>query len=187
MKYSRRKRFSKLPPVKRELGKLNLFHHKRNKLKLHTSHSESKQSRQPNFVIGRNADFQAKPFSSKTGNHKSDGREEKIPRNWWIHLWQGLVVDKTAKHHKAMRQAVWLYLYFLVTANWKTGVLYRRISTITSETGFNRRSIERWLKLLREKGYIKTYSTGRALQISITKWKPISPRKITKETADNQE
>lgn len=183
MKYSHRKRFSKLLPVKRRLGKLNLFHLKENYLKLRFSHSEARQARHPNFEISANAGSQAEAVSLQTGNDKSGKRKEKVSKNWWIHLWQGLVVDKEAKHHKAIRQAVWLYLYFLVVANWKTGVSYRRISTIAVETGLNHRSIQRWLKLLREKGYIKTHSTGRALQISITKWKPISP-KVRKETAN---
>jgi hypothetical protein len=103
-----------------------------------------------------------------------------LSRTWWIHLWSGLVLDKEAKHQKQMKQAVWLYLYLLLVANWHNGTLFRRISTIASETGFNRRSIQRWLKLLRRTGYIQTQSTGRALNISITKWKPILPRKKEK-------
>jgi DNA-binding MarR family transcriptional regulator len=103
--------------------------------------------------------------------------KENLQKNWWVHVWQGLVKDEQAKHQKAMRQAVWLYLYLLVAANWKTGAVHRRLSTIISETGFQSRSVSRWLKLLREKGYIETQSTGRALQISITKWKPITRKK----------
>ena len=105
------------------------------------------------------------------------GAKENSSKKWWIHVWQGLVTDKRAKHQKAMRQAVWLYLYLLIAANWRTGVVHRRLSTIISDTGFHQRSVSRWLKLLREKGYIETSSTGRALHISVTKWKPITRKK----------
>lgn len=102
---------------------------------------------------------------------------QKPSKNWWIHVWQGLAADKQAKHQKAMRQAVWLYLYLLAAANWKTGIVHRRLSTIISDTGFHQRSVSRWLKLLREKGYIETSPIGRALHVSITKWKPITRKK----------
>lgn len=72
-----------------------------------------------------------------------------------------------------MRQAVWLYLYLLMVSNWKTGILYRKIFTIIKETVLNKRTIQHCLRVLREKGYIETRSTGRSLQISITKWRPI--------------
>jgi hypothetical protein len=37
--------------------------------------------------------------------------------------------------------------------------------------------------MLRDKSYIETKSTGRALQISITKWKPIVRKRIGKNVA----
>lgn len=95
-------------------------------------------------------------------------------RTWWVHLWSGLVRDPTGKHQKAMKQAVWLYLYLLVGANWKTGLLFRRIATMAKETSSNARTVQRWLGTLRRKGYIKTIANGRALKILITKWRPIS-------------
>jgi len=98
----------------------------------------------------------------------------KTSRTWWVHLWGGLVRDPTGKHHSAIKQAVWLYLYLLQGANWKTGLLYRRIATIAAETGLNTRTIERWLRVLRKRGYIRTVSNGRTLNISITKWRPVS-------------
>lgn len=105
-------------------------------------------------------------------------------RTWWVHLWGGLVRDPTGKHHKAIKQAVWLYLYLLQGANWKTGLLFRRIATIATETGINPRTIERWLMILRKGGYIRSASNGRTLNISITKWRPVS-RKGTSKTDTN--
>lgn len=98
-------------------------------------------------------------------------------KNWWTPVWSGLMIDAGGKHHKAIRQAIWLYLFLLSVANRRTGILYRKLSTIATETGFHRRSIERWLRTLRDKGYIETLTTGRALQISISKWKPIFAKK----------
>jgi hypothetical protein len=126
-----------------------------------------------------------KSLLPKLESDENKQSDEALRKTWWVHVWRGLVVDKTGKHQKAMRQAIWLYLYLLLAANWKTGILYRRISTISTETGFNRRSVQRWLSVLRNKGYIETHSTGRSLQISITKWKSITKRKAGKVTADN--
>ena len=99
---------------------------------------------------------------------------------WWGFLRSGLVRDPTAKHKKAMRQAVWLYLYFLVVANWRNGTLFRKMSTIATETGFHPRTVQRWLRTLRRAGYIVTRSNGRSLLISLTKWRPISKRAFVK-------
>jgi hypothetical protein len=93
--------------------------------------------------------------------------------NWWTPLWRGLLVEPSAKHYKAMRSAIWLYLYLLVFANRSTGKLFRKIATIANDTGLSSRTISRWLKNLKSGGYIEIYQTGRSLQISITKWKPI--------------
>ena len=96
--------------------------------------------------------------------------------NWWVHIWGGLVRDVRGKHRKAMGQAIWLYLYLLLGANWKNGTAIRKISTMASQMGSNERTIYRWLRILRKSGYIETRSTGRALKILITKWRPIHRR-----------
>lgn len=93
---------------------------------------------------------------------------------WWTHVWNGLVRDPTGKHFRSIGTAIWLYLYLLLTANWRTGRSFRRIRTIAAETSFSERNIQRWLRRLRDRGYIRTTSTGRFLNISITKWRPIS-------------
>lgn len=98
--------------------------------------------------------------------------------SWWIHLWAGLVRDPTAKHHRTMGNAIWLYLYLLISANRNDGVVLRRLETISEQTGFSQRTVARWLQELREKGYITSTSNGRSLRILITKWRPIKgPRK----------
>lgn len=96
--------------------------------------------------------------------------------NWWTPLWKGLLVDASAKHYKAMGSALWLYLYFLVFANRSTGALFRRIATIAKDMGLSSRTVSRWLNTLKTAKYIEARRTGRSLQISITKWKPIKKR-----------
>lgn len=98
-------------------------------------------------------------------------------QNWWSHLRTGLVRDPSGTHYKLIGKAIWLYLYFLVAANWKHGTLFRRLDTISVETSFSPRSIKRWLQILRKMGYITTRKNGRSFDISITKWRPVS-RKI---------
>lgn len=95
---------------------------------------------------------------------------------WWGYVWQGLVVSKNARHYKAMGKAIWLYLYLIIHANRKTGVLYRLTKTISENTGIPVRTIQQWLHILRKNGYITTERTGRSIIISITKWRPISKR-----------
>jgi len=94
-------------------------------------------------------------------------------KRWWAPVWNGLLVDSTGKHYKAMGAALWLYLYLLIYANRTTGKLFRRLSTIADDTGIKVRTISRWLNVLRINGYIETKRTGRSHSISITKWRSI--------------
>jgi len=124
--------------------------------------------------IGRNL---GKERMRTFGYGKGSLRTKKLDKHrytWWGYIWSGLVRDPTARHHKAMRRAIWLFLYFIVVAGWRNGRLYRRISTIAAETGFKTSSIHRWLRILRDRRYISTTSNGRFLRISINKWRPIS-------------
>lgn len=112
----------------------------------------------------------------KTFPQNSKSKTQVTNLNWWSPLWRGLAVEPTAKHFKAMGSAIWLYLYLLTFANRMTGKLFRRIQTIAEDTGLSSRTISRWLKILKDAGYIEARQTGRSLQISITKWKPINKR-----------
>ena len=117
------------------------------------------------------------PASLSKSTPRIQDKPQNMTNGWWVHLWNGLVRDPAGKHHNRIRQAIWLYLYLLGAANWKTGILFRRIATIAAETGFTTRSITRWLGRLRKHGYVETTSTGRALTISIKKWRPISHKR----------
>jgi DNA-binding transcriptional ArsR family regulator len=99
------------------------------------------------------------------------------PQTWWTHIFSGLVRDPSGKHYRRIGSAIWLYLFLLTAADWKTGSLFRKIDTIVEETGFSRRSVARWLGILRKTGYIKTNFNGRFLYVSVTKWRSISRKR----------
>ena len=96
-----------------------------------------------------------------------------LPRTWWVHVYSGLVRDPSGKHHNAMGNAVWLYLYLLISANRMDGTVLRKQETIALQTGLTERTVARQLQDLRDNGYITSINNGRSLRILITKWRPI--------------
>jgi hypothetical protein len=92
---------------------------------------------------------------------------------WWGPVWRGLFVDPEGKHYRAMGRSVWLFGYLIVHADRRTGTLYRTVATIAGDMKLSKRTIQAWLAQLRQKGYIRTKTTGRAMAIWIEKWRPI--------------
>jgi Helix-turn-helix domain len=92
---------------------------------------------------------------------------------WWGPVWRGLFVDPAGKHYRAMGRAIWLYGYLIVHADRRTGILYRRVTTVANDMQVSERTIQAWMALLRQHCYITTKTTGRALVIRIEKWRPI--------------
>ena len=99
---------------------------------------------------------------------------DKPNKDWWAHLRRGLIIEPSAKHHKQMKQAVWLYLYFLLNADGRTGTLFRRLSTIAKDTGIQKRTVRRWLSMLKRNAYVSAEYNGNFWVILINKWRPIS-------------
>jgi len=99
-------------------------------------------------------------------------------KSWWAPLWRGLVTDSTAKHYRGMKSAVWLFLYFVIHADRKTGRLMRRYDTMVKETGFAKRTIRHWLAVLKQQGYVEVERSGHSLAvvIRVQKWKPLPPK-----------
>lgn len=128
------------------------------------------------FAVNKSASPPDPTTRENTTGHQL-GNSPAVParsfHSWWIHLWSGLVRDPTAKHHRTMGNAIWLYLYLLISANRNDGIVLRRLETISEQTGYNQRTVARWLQELREKGYITSTSNGRSLRILITKWRSI--------------
>ena len=83
-----------------------------------------------------------------------------------------------ARHYARMGSAIWLYGWLVLrqthqtgTTGWVLGgapVSYREIE---GETGFNRRTLERWMSLLRQNAYIETESAPGGVIVRILKAK----------------
>ncbi|HXQ25606.1 MAG TPA: hypothetical protein VN822_04285 [Candidatus Acidoferrales bacterium] len=89
---------------------------------------------------------------------------------------RGVLLD--VRHYGRMGAAIWLYAWLLLrqthqrgTTGWVLGgapVSYREIE---EETGFNRRTLERWMRTLRLEGYIETDSAPEGVVVRIMKAK----------------
>jgi hypothetical protein len=83
-----------------------------------------------------------------------------------------------ARHHRRMGAAVWLYGWLVLRQTHQQGDLgwvlggapisYREIE---EETGFNCRTLERWMQTLRRHGYIETEVAASGVIVRITKAK----------------
>ncbi len=97
----------------------------------------------------------------------------KKQKDWWAPVWRGLVVDSEGKHYRRMKNAVWLFLFFVIHADRQSGRLKRKYRTVSLEMGMSANTVRKWLKVLKDRGYVKAKSNGRCLEIQILKWKPI--------------
>ncbi len=86
-----------------------------------------------------------------------------------------------ARHYARMGSAIWLYGWLVLRqthqsgeVGWVLGGAPVRYREIEEETGFNRRTLERWLSDLRREGYIETTATQGGVSIRITKAKKFS-------------
>ena len=107
-------------------------------------------------------------------------------KNWWTAVWKSLVMDQEAEHYRKMKTAVWLFLYLLLHADKRAGLLTRKIKTISSDMGIKRDTIIRWLNTLRKHQYITTRSSGRGLFIQIREWKTLTSD-VADTTPQNQQ
>jgi len=83
-----------------------------------------------------------------------------------------------ARHHRRMGAAVWLFGWLVLRqthqqgdVGWVLGgapISYREIE---EETGFNSRTLERWMHMLRRQGYIETEAAPAGVIVRITKAK----------------
>src|SRR5271170_5670572 len=83
-----------------------------------------------------------------------------------------------ARHYERMGAAIWLYGWLVLrqtrqqeSIGWVLGgaaVSYREIE---EETGFNPRTLERWMQTLRRHGYVETQAAGDGVSVRITKAK----------------
>ena len=97
-------------------------------------------------------------------------------KRWWRAVWRGLVVDAKAKHYRTMGSALWLFIYFVIHANPKSGILNRKYQTIAGEMSVSPRTVRLWLARLVQHRYITVTQTGRSQVIHISRWKNASVR-----------
>ena len=83
-----------------------------------------------------------------------------------------------ARHYARMGSALWLYGWLVLrqthqtgSVGWVLGGAPVRYREIEEETGFNCRTLERWLSTLRREGYIETTAAQEGVRIRITKAK----------------
>jgi hypothetical protein len=82
------------------------------------------------------------------------------------------------KHFEQMGSAIWLYGWLVLRQTHQSGdvgwvlggspISYREME---EETGFNRRTLERWMQILRLHGYVKTQAAPGGIVMQITKAK----------------
>ena len=94
---------------------------------------------------------------------------------------QGVLFEE--RHYARMGQAVWLYGWLVLRQTRQIGTMglvlggrpvsYREIE---EETGFNPRTLERWMRILRREGYVETKCTPAGLIIQVTKAKKFPQR-----------
>ena len=94
-------------------------------------------------------------------------------KTWWRPLWAGLGIDPDGKHSKQMKTAVWLFLYLIMVADPRTGVVSRSYYEMSRETGRKKKTVKKWMAVLRKKGYVITGRRGEELFIRIRKWKSV--------------
>jgi CTP-dependent riboflavin kinase len=95
-----------------------------------------------------------------------------------------------AQHYERMGSAIWLYGWLVLrqthqtgTVGWVLGgapITYREIE---EETGFNRRTLERWMRILRVKAYIETTAVPGGVSVRILKAKKHLGAAVSTETA----
>jgi hypothetical protein len=83
-----------------------------------------------------------------------------------------------AKQHERMSSALWLYGWLILrqtrqdgTTGWVLGGKPISYSEIQEETGFPPRTLERWMRVLREEDYIETRTAPGGIIVQITRAK----------------
>ncbi|MGH9740311.1 MAG: hypothetical protein ACRD4X_17245 [Candidatus Acidiferrales bacterium] len=83
-----------------------------------------------------------------------------------------------ARHYERMGSAIWLYAWLVLrqthqtgTTGWVLGGAPVSYAEIEEETGFNGRTLERWMSTLRRHGYVKTQPAMGGVIVRITKAK----------------
>jgi len=112
--------------------------------------------------------------------------ETKGNRGLWGPVWVGLVADSNGKHVKRMGRAIWLYLYFIIHANWDTGQLVRTFQTISNDMGIPIRTLKDWMSILKKFKYVEIARRPYSFSAQITNWDSIK-HKVKEEDSRTSE
>lgn len=98
-----------------------------------------------------------------------------------------------SRHYERMGSSVWLYAWLVLrqthqtgSTGWVLGGAPFSYKEIEEETGFNVRTLERWMRTLRRQGYVETESVPGGVIVRITKAKKHSraPRDLANASAE---
>ncbi len=71
-------------------------------------------------------------------------------------------------------EAVYLLGYLIQRSNWESGVTHVTLPSISEATGLPIRTVERWMRVLRENEYVSTRRTAFGTLVTIANYEPIS-------------
>jgi DNA-binding transcriptional ArsR family regulator len=84
----------------------------------------------------------------------------------------GLVADPVAKHIRALRQSIWLYLFLLAAVS-TAGERLIDPAEVGETMGLSEGTVRSWLGQLRHKGYVACRRSGRHVWVKVVlRWKP---------------
>lgn len=91
----------------------------------------------------------------------------------WGPVLRDLIADPQAKHHHRMKNAVWLYLFFLTSVGPKTGRISTDPSKISEEMGLPIEAIQTWLGCLKKHGYIRVIKNRGQTVFQVNQWRKV--------------
>ena len=91
----------------------------------------------------------------------------------WGPVLRDLITDPQAKHYHSMKNAVWLYLFFLTSVGPKTGRISTEPNQIAEEMGLPIETIQTWLGCLKKHGYIRVIKNRGQTVFQVNQWRKV--------------
>ena len=98
---------------------------------------------------------------------------DQFNRKYWNPVFRGLTHDPDGRHYFRMKHAVWLYLYLLIEANYRTGRVVTSIEKIRQDTGIETNLLCSFLGHLKQWNYVSTEKQNGHILFKISKWKTV--------------
>ena len=89
----------------------------------------------------------------------------------WGPVLRDLITDPQARHYHRMKNAVWLYLFFITSVGPKTGRISTEPGQIAEEMGLPIEIIQTWLGCLRKHGYIRVTKNKGQTVFQVNQWR----------------